>query len=91
MNKEAFQKQFSGELKTFLSTPCGQNLLITLSSLKPVYEDAKEEHLYADNRGAIRGYEACVRNLMGLCAPIARKEEIEANYGVPDKPQPKEE
>lgn len=90
MNKETFLNQFSGELKTFLSTPCGQNLLITLSSMKPVYESPSSEHLYADNRGAIRGYEICVRNLVGLCAPTVKNEEIEANYGVPDKQQPNE-
>lgn len=82
MNKTEFQKNFSGELKTYLDTSGGNNLILTLGGMRPPYEFPKEEHLLAENRGAIRGYELCLRNIMALCAPPQVETVVEANYGI---------
>lgn len=86
MKPQDFQKAYSAEFRTFLATPMGQAMLNTLSETIPVYEFAKEPHLFAENRGARRGYENCMRNLIGLSTFTPAKKEVEATYGVPNQP-----
>jgi len=85
MNKLEFKKNFSGELKAYLETNSGTNFIVALGGMRPPYEFPKEDHLLAENRGAIRGYELCLRNIMFLCSPVEDNSTIEANYGVPER------
>lgn len=93
MKPQDFQKAHSAEFRAFLATPMGQAMLNTLSETIPVYEFAKEPHLFAkephlfaENRGARRGYENCMRNLIGLSTFTPVKKEAEMNYGVSNQP-----
>lgn len=80
-----FQSSFSGELAQFLLTPCGKELVTILHGLRPAYETSPSEHVFIENRGAVRGYELCLRNILGLANPPKIVNAPEANYGVPDK------
>lgn len=82
MNKTEFYRTHSGELKTYLETPSGKAFLQVLATMCLPYEFPKEEHLLAENRGARRGYEVCVRNIFVLCAPPQVETAVEANYGI---------
>lgn len=85
MTPEEFQSSYSGWLSDTLKTNQGQVFLSLLNSMRPPHESPKEEHLYADNRGSIRGYELCLRNIIGLMLPPKKREEIKPTYGVPDR------
>lgn len=85
MTVHQFKEIYSGDLKKFLETHAGQEFLSILGMLRPAYDLPKEEHLLIESRGAIRGYETCVRNIIGLAAHKTTVQEPEANYGVPDK------
>lgn len=87
MNRDQFQKQFSADLKKFLDSPCGQASLNALSNLRPPYEFKEQEHLLIENRGAIRGYEMCLRNMIALTIQLPQITEVQADYGVPDAPK----
>lgn len=85
MTKEAFQTTYSNDLKKFFDTPCGQHFLSVLGSMRPPYEYPPQGHLLDENRGAIRGYELCMRNSMVLTIPPSVRHEVEPTYGVPNK------
>lgn len=89
MTRQQFQKQFSGDLRNFLESPCGQNFLSTLGTMRPPYEFPAHDHLLAENRGAMRGYELCLRNSLMLTLPYEEAREAQPNYGVPDKAETK--
>lgn len=82
MNRQTFQKTYGEELRKFVSTPCGQAMLAALGAQRPPYEFSVQNHLLVENRGAMRGYELCLRNILSLSTPINPPEEIEATYGV---------
>jgi len=88
MNRQQFQKQFSGELKQFLETPCGQSFLSALGTMRPPYEFPAQEHLMTENRGSMRGYELCMRNSLILTLPYEETKEVQPTYGVPDRSEP---
>lgn len=83
MNHADFRKTYSDQLKAFLESPCGQNLLNTAGAMRPPYEFSVQNHLLTENRGAMRGYELCLRNILGLAVPYTVQREPEPNYGVP--------
>lgn len=83
MNQADFRKAYNEQLKTFLETPGGQQLLQVLGAMRPAYEFAQQPHLMAENRGAMRGYELCLRNILGLSMPYTVHQEVEPTYGVP--------
>lgn len=85
MTAQEFQVAFSADLKKVLESQMGQNLVQILGGLRPQYEMSPHEHLFSDNRGSIRGYETCLRNLIGLAMPPKIAEQPPVNYGVPDK------
>lgn len=90
MTAREFQINHHGDLKLFLDTPVGKELLSALSSLRPPYSDSPHEHLFIDNRGTVKGYELCLRNMVALCLPPSPTTEVKANYGVDDrKPEDK--
>lgn len=86
MTKDIFQKAYAEDLKKFMGTPCGQALLATLATQRPPYEFSVQNHLLVENRGAMRGYELCMKNLLSLSTPTVVPRDVEANYGVPDAP-----
>lgn len=85
MTKIEFQNQYGADLKKFIDSPFGKSFLNILGSLRPGYEFPIEEHLLSENRGALRGYELCIRNIITLSMFSKPVQEPEANYGVPDK------
>lgn len=85
-----FQTNHSGELKAFFDSQLGRSFLMTLNSLRPGYEFPIHEHLMLANRESIRGYDQCLRNMIALTMAPVKTSEIPANYGVPDKKEPKE-
>lgn len=87
MNKLLFQKQYAQELKILVESKFGQSLLAALGSLRPHYEFPPQEHLLSENRGAIRGYELCIRNILALSIYMPASDEVEANYGIPTQPK----
>lgn len=87
MNRDQFQKQFSGDLKKFIDSPCGQASLNILGMLRPTYEFPPHEHLLSENRGAMRGYEMCLRNMIALTIQLPQSNEVPADYGVPEAPK----
>lgn len=82
MKPEDFQRQFGVKVKEFLDSPIGREFLNTLSQLRPGYDNNQLEHLFIENRGAIRGYETCLKNLISLSFSPAPSKEVDANYGV---------
>lgn len=84
MNQADFRKNYNETLKTFLDTPCGQNFLQVIGGMRPGYEYAPQPHLLAENRGAMRGYELCIRNIVGLAMPEIIRHDPEPTYGVPN-------
>lgn len=94
MTAQQFQKEHSGELLKFVQSPFGQNLLSVLGAMRPPYTFPAQDHLLAENRGAMRGYELCLRNILGLTVPYVESREPEANYGVkntnPEEMTPKQ-
>lgn len=90
MTRQQFVDKHGEALKIFLNSECGIASLTFLNGMKPIYEFSKEPHLFAENRGATRGYELCLRNLISLSLLPKSNEEIEADYGVPDNNQQSE-
>ena len=91
MNPTQFQLAHSGDLKLFFESPLGKNFLGALHSLRPSYEFPVHEHLMMANREAIRGYELCLRNIVGLTLLPKPREDIQADYGVKEPKIVKEE
>lgn len=91
MNSQEFQANHSGDLKAVLDSDMGKRLLTVLSSLRPPHEFPPQEHLLIENRGAVRGYELCLRNMISLTMAPKNVTQPEANYGVPEKPTPPKE
>lgn len=85
MNQIDFRKTYNDQLKTFLDTPCGQHFLSVLGAMRPPYEFSVQNHLLTENRGAMRGYELCLRHILGLSMPYTVQHEPEPNYGVTGK------
>jgi len=85
MTAVEFQSSHSGDLKLFLDSPAGKEFFTILNGLRPTYEFPVHEHLMMANREAIRGYEMCLRNILGLTMPPKITTQPEANYGVPDR------
>lgn len=90
MTRQQFQKDHAGDLLKFLQSPLGHNLLNVLGTMRPPYQFPPHDHLLAENRGAMRGYELCLRNILGLTMPTLESADPEPNYGVKDHPEPKE-
>lgn len=88
MTPQQFQKEHSGELLKFVQSPFGQNLLNVLGSMRPPYQFPPQDHLLAENRGAMRGYELCLRNILGLTVPYIEQRDPQPDYGVKDEPKP---
>lgn len=80
-----FQDKHGSEFNTFISSATGQAFLNIMAASQPVYKDEKEPHLYADNRGCKRGYEAAIRNIVALTVTQKQQQQPEADYGVPEK------
>lgn len=89
MTRQQFQKEQSGELRKFIESPLGQQFLSILGSIRPPYEFPAQDHLLAENRGAMRGYELCLRNILGLTVPYQEIRDPEPTYGIPNKPESK--
>lgn len=85
MTRQQFQKDHSGDLQKFIQSPLGQSFITVLGSIRPPYEFPAHEHLLAENRGAMRGYELCLRNILGLTIPYQEMKDAEPTYGVPDQ------
>lgn len=85
MTLKEYQTNYGVDLRKFLETPAGREFLPTLATLCPQYEEKKEEHLYIDNRGAIRGFSQSIRSVMTMTQIPINHIEPQANYGVPDK------
>lgn len=83
MTKEIFQKKHGETLKAFMDSECGRDVLGMLSHLRPPYEFPAQEHLLSENRGAMRGYEMCMRNLVGLTIASPQPTQVQQDYGVP--------
>jgi len=82
MTPEEFQKNHGQELKEILQSPIGGATILTLNGMRPNYEPSTHQHIFLENRGVVRGYEMCLRNLASLTfVPTVRKE-VEPNYGV---------
>lgn len=90
MTQVEYQNTYYSELNKFLVTPCGQHFLSTLGTMRPGYEFPQQPHLLHENRGAMRGYELCLRNALILSKPPAVHHEVQPTYGVPNRaPDPK--
>lgn len=85
MTREEFQRNHSGDLKTFLESPVGQRLLVVLGALRPPHNISQYEHILLDSYANRRGYEQCLSTLLGLCLPQNKPTEVEANYGITDQ------
>lgn len=55
MTRQQFQKEHAGDLQKFIQSPLGQQLLNVLGSMRPPYQFPDQQHLLAENRGAMRG------------------------------------
>lgn len=75
----------SVELNKFLQSPAGKEFMLTLHGLRPAYESSQYEHVFIENRGAVRGFEICLRSMVALASPPKVVAQPEANYGVPDR------
>lgn len=82
-----YQKTHGETLRLFLETQAGKELLPTLGLMSPQYEGFKEDHLFIENRGAIRGYAQAIRSIMALTFVPKAVLEPELNYGVPEVKQ----
>lgn len=85
MTLKDYQTTYGVDLRKFLETPAGKEFLPTLGVMSPQYEPHKEEHMFIENRGAIRGYAQAIRSVMALTFIPNITSQPEATYGVPDK------
>lgn len=83
MNQADFRKTYSDQHKQNLESSYGQHLIQALGAMRPPYVFPQQPHLLTENSGAMRGYELCLRNLVGLSVPYTVQHEPEPNYGVP--------
>lgn len=84
MTRQQFEDQFGSAYREHMGSPLGQAIIGMLSANQPTYEFSQVPHIYADNRGAKRGYELCIRNMVGLAVPPKAVEQPKADYGVPE-------
>lgn len=91
MTLEIFQTKHAPEVKKFLESDHGKAYLSMINAMRPSYEFPVHEHLMMANREAIRGYEMCMRNMIGVVLPQPQARTVEANYGVkqPEKTEEK--
>lgn len=82
MTPQEFQIALGPQLKEILQSTLGQAAISVVNAMKPNYESSPHEHIFLENRGAVRGYEMCMRNIVALSFVPVIKPEAEQNYGV---------
>lgn len=85
MTPQEFQIKLGPQLKEILQSQLGQSAIAMVNSMKPNYEPSPHEHIFIENRGAVRGYELCMRNIAALTYVPVIKPEAKQNYGVEEK------
>lgn len=85
MTPNEFRLKHSTTLHEFLQTEAGKQLISTLHQQRPIFNVISTPHAHHESSGAVRGYELCEKNLINLSTLPSNHEEIEMNYGVPDK------
>lgn len=88
MTTKQFQdSSFGAEWKAFLATPAGQALINVGASLQPPFPTSEVPHLFAQAVGKREGFEQCIKNLVALSMAPKIQNEVEANYGIQEKPK----
>lgn len=83
MTSKEFQLKYGPELKTFLETPMGKELLGVTHGLRPALKDSfPNEHDMIRSYARGEGYEQCLRVIVSLSMIPPNPTTIEANYGV---------
>lgn len=91
MTPTEYQVAHSGKLKEFLDSKSGRDLLIMLQALRPAMQASfATEHQMVRAYANTEGYNSCLQHIVGLALPPKQTSQVEANYGVPDKPTTKE-
>lgn len=91
MTVKQFQNEHSGKIKELLESPMGKEFLGSLHALRPALpESFPTEHAMTRAYAKCEGYDLCLRSIIGLAMPVKITTEPDANYGVPEKSQPKE-
>lgn len=91
MTPQEFQIKLGPQLKEILQSTLGQSAIAMVNAMKPNYEPSPHEHIFIENRGAVRGYEMCMRNIAALTYVPVIKPDAQQDYGVKDtqgSPQP---
>ena len=86
MTSTEFKLKYSGELKTFLESPMGRELLAVTHGCRPALKDSfSNEHDMLRTYARGEGFEQCLRVIVSLASlPVVQKEP-EANYGIVEK------
>lgn len=84
MTPAQFQEAHGAWLKSMLNDPKGQAMINTLVSFQPLYPKSEVPHLFGQGVGQREGFEICIKAIVSLSNAPKIKNEVEANYGVPD-------
>lgn len=87
MTPTDYQVAHSGKLKEFLDSKPGKDLLVMLQALRPAMQASfPTEHQMVRSYANNEGYNSCLQNIIALCMPPKPSSEVQADYGVKDKP-----
>lgn len=85
MNLEEYRKNFSGELKTFLTSQAGTGLMQAIASTRPLFKTDSSPHAHHESAGAVRGHDQVFNLIFLLSRPPQQNQEVAMDYGVPEK------
>lgn len=83
---EEFTKAHSANLRAFMESPTGRDLIDVMKYLRPGLHPQAQMHMDLEVKGARRGYELYEEKLLELAYPnMSTKIAIKQNYGVSDR------
>lgn len=86
---ETYYRNHGSELRQFLESSAGRDLLVALTALRPQFPNrSTPPHLYADEAGQVNGWEKAMRSLLILSQAPKTPKQVEQDYGVERSPEP---
>lgn len=87
--KAIFQSRWAGDMRIFLNSPMGKELLELWPTMNASASCPKEPHEAIHRLGHIEGYDKSIEDFISLAVIPKVVKPIEANYGVKPKPEEK--
>lgn len=88
MKSDEFFQKHGPKWQEILTSDLGKDLIAYLQNSRPQFQPLPQEHLVIELYGSIRGYEQCIKNIIGVAIPKPAPVQPTPNYGVPKPPEP---